>query len=118
MSPEHDHLLMSRLQAGDDTALDALMDRWQVPLRRFLFRSTQNEHDAMDLAQETFLRVYRNRQKFREGTKFSTWMFSIALNLCRDRGRRQKTRPSVSLNDAEMSTAGDRVDHEVDERTP
>ena len=57
MTPGNDEALMGALAAGDDTALNPLMDRWQVPLRRFLYRYTQNEHDALDLAQETFVRL-------------------------------------------------------------
>ena len=100
MSAEEDDELMSRLQHGEDRALDALMDRWQVPLRRFLYRSTQNEHDAWDLAQETFVGVYRHKEKFRRGATFSTWLFSIALNLCRDRARRGKLRRAQPLEES------------------
>ena len=58
MTAPTDEALMGALAHGDDHALDALMERWQVPLRGFLYRRTQNEQDAMDLAQETFVRVY------------------------------------------------------------
>ncbi len=108
MPPDDDGDLMSRLQAGDDRALDALMDRWQLPLRRFLYRSTSNEHDARDLAEDTFVRVYRNREKFRSGAKFSTWLFSIALNLSRDRVRRGKARPVISLDEAALTAVSDK----------
>lgn len=100
---------MARLQAGDDRALDALMDRWQMPLRRFIFRSLQNETDALDLAQETFVRVYAHRAKFRRGAKFSTWLFSIALNLCRDGIRRGRVRPVVPLDPEALAAASDRT---------
>jgi len=108
MPPDDDGDLMLRLQNGDDRALDALMDRWQVPLRRFIYRSIRNEHDALDLAQETFVRVYRNREKFRPAAKFSTWMFSIALNLCRDRARRGKKHFTVPLDEADAEEMEDR----------
>jgi RNA polymerase sigma-70 factor (ECF subfamily) len=103
-----DSELMARLQGGDDRALTALMDRWQIPLRRFIYRSLNNEADALDLAQETFVRVYTHRAKFRPGAKFSTWLFSIALNLCRDGIRRRKVRPSVPLDEAGLVAASDR----------
>jgi RNA polymerase sigma-70 factor (ECF subfamily) len=101
--------LMASLQAGDDHALDALMDRWQTPLRRFIYRSLQNEADALDLAQETFVRVYSHRAKFRRGAKFSTWMFSIALNLCRDRARRGKTRRVAFVDERSLTSASNRA---------
>lgn len=106
-SPD-DGELMRRLQAGDDRALDALMERWQVPLRRFIYRSLSNEADALDLSQETFVRVYTHRAKFRPGAKFSTWLFSIALNLCRDGIRRRKVRPAMPLDEAGLAAASDR----------
>lgn len=99
---------MLRLQAGDDRGLDALMNRWQMPLRRFLYRSVHNETDAVELAQETFVRVYLHRDRFRAGAKFSTWLFSIALNLCRDGIRRSKVRPTIPLDADALATASDR----------
>jgi RNA polymerase sigma-70 factor (ECF subfamily) len=98
MTADSDEILMRRLAGGDDLALNQLMDRWQVPLRRFLYRHTQNEHDALDLAQETFVRIYRHRARFREGARFSTWMFQIALNLARSRARWHKRHPTDSLD--------------------
>ncbi|MFA6960951.1 MAG: RNA polymerase sigma factor [Opitutaceae bacterium] len=95
-----DEVLASALRRGDDSALDTLMLRWQVPLRSFLYRHLQNEADALDLAQETFVRIYRHRSNYRDGSKFSTWMFQIALNLCRDHGRRRTHRPLVALDQA------------------
>lgn len=99
-----DEVLASALSRGDDTALDALMLRWQVPLRGFLYRHLQNEADALDLAQETFVRIYRHRANYREGARFSTWMFQIALNLVRDHARRRNRRPLVALDDAPEPT--------------
>lgn len=95
-----DETLAAALRDGDDAALDALMLRWQVPLRAFLYRHLQNEADALDLAQDTFVRIYRHRGSYRQGARFSTWMFQIALNLCRDHGRRGKIRRLVPLDDA------------------
>jgi len=91
---------MRELQQGEDNALDRLMTRWQLPLRSFLYRHTQNEEDALDLAQETFVRIYQHRARFRPDAKFSTWLFAIAFNLARDSARRRKRRPTVSLDEA------------------
>lgn len=95
-----DEALAAALRDGDDAALDALMLRWQVPLRAFLYRHTQNEADALDLAQETFVRIYRNRDRYRDDARFSTWMFHIALNLARDHARRLARRPLAPLDTA------------------
>jgi RNA polymerase sigma factor (sigma-70 family) len=119
MTPEpppapSDEALASALRDGDDTALDALMLRWQLPLRAFLYRHLQNEADALDLAQDTFVRIYRHRAAYREGARFSTWMFQIALNLCRDHARRRTRRPLVALD-----TAPDFADsHPAPDATP
>jgi RNA polymerase sigma-70 factor (ECF subfamily) len=99
--------LMLRLQKGDDHALDLLMNRWQIPLRRFLYRWLQNDADALDFAQETFVRVYRHRERFRPGAKFSTWLFAIALNLCRNQARKNKSRPTVPFDDIPEAEAAD-----------
>jgi RNA polymerase sigma factor, sigma-70 family len=92
-----DETLMSALAAGDLSVLDELMRRWQTPLRAFLFRHLQNEADALDLAQETFVRIYRHRERYRAGARFTTWMFQIALNLARDHVRKQQRRRTDSL---------------------
>jgi RNA polymerase sigma-70 factor (ECF subfamily) len=100
-APGEDADDMRALRRGDDSALDRLMARWQAPLRAFLCRHTQNEFDALDLAQETFVRVYRHRDRFRpEAARFSTWLFSIALNLARDRARSLGRRPAAALETA------------------
>ncbi len=102
-----DEALMSALAAGDLPALDALMLRWQTPLRAFLFRHLQNEADALDLAQETFVRIYRHRDRYRPGARFTTWMFQIALNLARDHARKHQRRRTDSLETAAPAdTAG------------
>lgn len=91
---------IAALQDGEAAALDRLMERWQVRLRAFLYRHLQNEQDALDLAQETFVRIYRHRDRFTPGRRFSTWMFQIALNLARDHARRAGRRPMMTLAEA------------------
>jgi RNA polymerase sigma factor (sigma-70 family) len=110
---------MIALQRGEAQALDRLMLRWQVPLRGFLFRHTQNEFDALDLAQETFVRVYQHRARFRPEARFSTWLFQIAINLARDRARRLIHRRTASLDEAPEPIdegAHPRSSSELDER--
>jgi RNA polymerase sigma-70 factor (ECF subfamily) len=91
---------MAALAAGALPALDALMLRWQRPLQSFLHRHLQNEADALDLAQETFVRLYRHRDRYRPGARFTTWMFQIALNLARDHARKHRRRRTDSLEAA------------------
>ena len=88
---------MERLMAGQDTALNDLMERHATPVFHFLCRMVGNEDDANDLAQETFARVFRARASFRPGEKFSTWLFTIAANLARNHFRWRARHPNVSL---------------------
>jgi RNA polymerase sigma-70 factor (ECF subfamily) len=88
---------MTRLREGDDLALNVLMERWEKPLIGFVTRYTNSSSDALDLAQETFIRVYENRKRFRAKGKFSTWMFAIAVNLCRNHARWKSRHPSIGL---------------------
>jgi len=83
-----DEELMIRVQAGDDGALATLMDRYKGPLYGFLNRRA-GDAAADDLFQEAWLRVVRARDRFDPRRRFSTWVFQIANNLCRDRGRRR-----------------------------
>lgn len=97
-SDELDAQNMARLASGDDVALNELMSRHAERLFHYLLRSLQNEADAEDLAQETFVKVYQNRTKFDARGKFSTWLYTIAGNLVRTRYRWRERHPQVSLN--------------------
>jgi RNA polymerase sigma-70 factor (ECF subfamily) len=88
---------MERLMAGQDTALNDLMERHATPVFHFLCRMVSNEEDANDLAQETFARVFRARASFRPNEKFSTWLYTIAANLARNHFRWRARHPNVSL---------------------
>ena len=89
---------MLRLKSGDDLALNELMERWQKPLVGFILRYAGNEQDALDLAQETFVRVFESRDRYEPRSKFSTWLFAIATNLCRNLARWRERHPTVTLH--------------------
>ena len=89
---------MRKLRAGHDAALNDLMGRHGPRLFGYLMRSLQNEDDAADAAQETFVRVYQNRMRFDERQRFSTWLFAIASNLVKDRFRWRTRHPQVSMD--------------------
>ena len=95
---EQDAQDMTRLAQGHDAALNALMERHAEKLFHYLVRSLQDEADATDLAQETFVRIYQNRAKFDPQQKFSTWLYAIASNLVRDRYRWRSRHRHVSLD--------------------
>ena len=100
---KRDRLDMERLASGHDAALNDLMERHAEKLFNYLVRCLQNEEDAADAAQETFVRVYQNRAKFDSSQRFSTWLYVIATNLVKDRYRYRARHPQVSL-DAENPT--------------
>ncbi len=96
MEADPDAELMLRLKNGEDSILNELMTRWQQPLVAFIYRYIGHESDSLDLAQETFVRVYETRRRYKVQAKFSTWLFAIAANLCRNHLRwRQRRRESV-----------------------
>ena len=93
------------LQAGDDSALNELISRHREPLFHFVFRYLHDETAARDVVQETFVRVYFKAGKFKPKATVKTWIYTIALNLCRDQGRRLSKRSTdISLN---ASSPGD-----------
>jgi len=100
-----DRAAMERLMAGHDVALNDLMERHASPVFQFLCRMVGNEDDANDLAQETFVRVFRSRATLRTGEKFSTWLYTIAANLARNHFRWRARHPNVPL-EAETGDAG------------
>jgi len=103
-----DHSCMVRLIEGDDLALNELMERWQKPLHFFILRYVGNYTDSIELAQETFVRVYHHRNRFNFQSKFSTWLLTIATNLCRHHARWRARHPTVSLDDtASMDEVSD-----------
>lgn len=104
-----DEELMRRLQGGEDAALAPLMQHWEVPVKRFIFRLIGNTAEAEDLAQEVFVRIYLKRATYRVGAKFSTWCFSIAANQAKNQLRWWRRRPALSLN-AWTEAGGDPVD--------
>ena len=96
-SEQDDSLLMTRLQNGEDSALNLIMNRWQGPLVTFIYRYLGSRAESLDLAQETFVRVFQNRFRYQARAKFSSWLFTIATNLCRNHIRWETRHPTVSL---------------------
>lgn len=100
LNQDQDAQDMAELAAGNDQALGRLMDRYSQRLFHYLLRQLGNPEDADDLAQETFLRVYKHRARFDLSENFSTWLYTIATNLVRDRFRWRTRHPQVSLDNS------------------
>jgi RNA polymerase sigma-70 factor (ECF subfamily) len=103
---EQDARDMARLVRGHGAALDELMGRHGNKLFHYLVRCLQDEDDAADVAQEAFVRVYQSRERYDARQRFSTWLYTIATNLVRDRFRWRSRHPQMSLDaDDEACTA-------------
>ncbi|HET9376380.1 MAG TPA: sigma-70 family RNA polymerase sigma factor [Chthoniobacterales bacterium] len=110
---------MARLIDGDDSALDELMRRWQKPLLSFILRYVGNEIDSVEIAQEAFVRVYHNRHRFNFKSKFSTWLFTIGVNLCRNHARWRDRHPTIPLESVQQTDKHSQQDFAVSrEETP
>ena len=92
-----DEELVARSMAGDVDSFNQLVLRWERPIYALAYRVIGRDEDARDVAQETFLRAFRALPGFKGQAKFSSWLYRIALNLCRDWIRRKKRTPVVEM---------------------
>lgn len=98
---DSDAALMARVQAGDLDAFEPLVRRYERRLFGYFLNLVEDPATAADLAQETFVRVYRAAGRYRESGRFESWLFRIAANLVRSRQRRPDQRvPHLSLEEA------------------
>jgi RNA polymerase sigma-70 factor, ECF subfamily len=109
-----DEELVARSIAGDTKSFDQLILRWERPIYALAYRQIGREEDARDIVQDAFLRAFRALPGFKGEAKFSSWLYRITLNLCRDFMRRARRAPfaptpeGVDVEDmasAERSTA-------------
>jgi RNA polymerase sigma-70 factor (ECF subfamily) len=110
MQPASDEELVARAQGGDVDSFNQLILRWERPIYALAYRTLGREEDARDISQEAFLRAYRALPGFKGQAKFSSWLYRIALNLCRDWIRKQRRAPVQQLPDGvdPVEMAGER----------
>ena len=96
-SPLSDEELVALATAGDLDSFNQLVSRWERPIYALAYRTLGREEDARDVVQEAFLRAFRALRGFRGQAKFSSWLYRITLNLCRDWVRRERRAPVVQL---------------------
>ena len=92
-----DDELVARSVGGDAESFNELIRRWERPIYALAYRLIGREEDARDVCQETFLRAFRALPGFKGQAKFSSWLYRIALNLCRDWIRRQRRAPVMQM---------------------
>jgi len=106
LSQVSDRELMTYVKEGNLGAFDELAERYKVRLFNFIYRVLPEKEEAEDILQETFLRAYRERKRFDQRFCFSTWIYTIALNLARSEYRRRKrwkmVRLGTSRNEGEL----------------
>lgn len=106
--PDADIAAMQRLAAGDDHALNELMERWGDKVAAFLLHMTGDRAAATDLTEEAFVRLYQHRGAYTPSGLFATYLFRIAANLARNHERWRRRHPTVALEDL-ANAGGDEV---------
>jgi RNA polymerase sigma-70 factor (ECF subfamily) len=99
--PDPDAVLMLRVKRGDREAFAELVEKYKQPVMNFVFRSLRDEVEAEDLAQNVFLQVYKSRSRYKQTAKFTTWLFTIARNLCLNELRRRARHPAESIEETQ-----------------
>jgi RNA polymerase sigma-70 factor, ECF subfamily len=94
-----DAALMLQVKRGNRAAFAGLVDKHKQPVMNFIFRYLHDEAEAEDVAQNVFLQVYKSRARYKQTAKFSTWLYTIARNLCLNELRRRSRHPAESLEE-------------------
>lgn len=100
-TPVTDEELVARAQAGDLESFNQLVSRWERPIYALAYRTLAREEDARDVVQEAFLRAFRGLKGFKGQAKFSSWLYRITLNLCRDWMRKARRAPLIQVPESE-----------------
>jgi RNA polymerase sigma-70 factor, ECF subfamily len=93
-----DAALMLRVKQGDTTAFTELVEKYKQPVMNLAYRTVRDATEAEDLAQNVFVQVYKSAGRYKSTAKFSTWLFTIARNLCLNEIRRRSRHPAESLD--------------------
>lgn len=109
---------VKKAQKGDSTAFEQLVLAHQNQIYRLCFRMLGNAEDAADMTQETFLKVWRNLDRFQGDAAFSTWLYRLASNCCLDFLRSQKRRPTVSMTTEDDDGEEQTIEVADDSATP
>ena len=92
-----DEELVTAARAGDLDSFNQLVTRWERPIFALAYRTLGREEEARDVVQEAFLRAFRGLKGFKGEAKFSSWLYRITLNLCRDWIRKERRAPIAQM---------------------
>ena len=91
--------LISRAAGGDPSAFQAIVERHRSMVYRVAYQFAGNHHDAEDIAQDVFIKVYRSLDRFRQDAQLTSWMYRIVMNACIDHRRRQRSAIAAPFGD-------------------
>ena len=112
-----DAMLISRSQAGDRTAFNALVEKHQARAYQYAYRLTRNSEEASDIVVEGFLRVFNALNNFKGQSSFITWLYRIMTNCYLDHKKRDKSKRNVSL-EATLNTSSGELLRQVEDTKP
>ncbi|MEO6181567.1 MAG: sigma-70 family RNA polymerase sigma factor [Verrucomicrobiota bacterium] len=101
---EPDAALMLRVKGGDMRAFEELVEKYKQPVMNVIFRTLRDQVEAEDLAQNVFVQVFKSAHRYQVTAKFSTWLFTIARNLCLNEIRRRSRHPAESLENSQTES--------------
>lgn len=110
-----DFELLDRFQGGDQCALEEIVSRYQKPIFFFILRMVWNETDAADLSQKTFVNALRNIRSFERRSNFKTWLYRIAINICKNHFRDDPRRREVAIEEMVFTDQNNPLDHIISE---
>lgn len=115
--PDPDAALMLRVKQGDTAAFEQLVDKYKQPVMNLVYRTLPDATEAEDLAQHVFLQVFKSAHRYEVSAKFTTWLFTIARNLCLNEIRRRSRHPAQSLDETFAEDDNQPVHQPEDTRT-
>ncbi len=102
-----DTTLIAQFKKGNEQAFRMLVNNHKEKVRNLIYFTMGNKNHVDDLAQDVFIKVYNNLDKFRQDARFTTWLYRITVNQCRDELRKQKIRTVLTLTDDAKSISGE-----------
>ena len=115
--PDPDAALMLRVKQGDTAAFAEQVDKYKQPVMSVAYRMLRDATEAEDLAQTVFVQVFKSARRYQVSSKFSTWLFTIARNLCLNEIRRRARHPAESLDAPHPEMAGEPLHQFQDHKT-
>ena len=111
-----DAALMLRVKQGDAAAFTLLVEKYKLPITNLVWRTVRDETEAEDIAQNVFVQAWKSAPRYQATAKFSTWLFTIARNLCLNEFRRRSRHPAESLDQMRDDSDDQPLHQVVDKR--